>query len=317
MYKERKYGDVKKKKVIICSVFLLFLMFFLVSCSDVATYNNKNMVDESNIDTSTTTIYDDVGYDNLNKNYLINDNDLKLEFEKKFNLFPNAYKKSWLIEEIQKDLNFIGKDGLDIFNIPEIHKKVVTAGILIKVAKRELTFQKIYDQKYQNINSKITYDGIKKGDIILSVTRNPILMGLDSEDIVHHALLCVEDPMSDSSKVFLTTNGLYEPEVALYGLSQLQDYDDQVVVMRVHNADEALINKAVEFGLAQIGKDYNMYFTDKMATDKFYCNQLVWRAYYEAGIDIDCNSEKYYDYGLVLASDIYKSPYLYVVKYSD
>ncbi len=296
-----------KENIIFC-----FFAFFVV----LGLFNCNNSIDSED-ELITTAIYDDVGYDNLNENYLVSESDLKLEFEKKLNLFPDAYKKSWLINEIQKDLKFIGKDGLNIFNIPEIYKSTVTAGVLVKIAKRELTFQKIYDEKYQDKSCEITFDGIKKGDILLSVTRNPILMGLDSENIVHHALLCVEDPINDFSKVFLTTNGLYEPEVALYPLRQLQDYDDFVVVMRVHNADEELINKAVEFGLAQIGKDYNMYFTDKMSTDKFYCNQLVWRAYYEAGIDIDCNSEQYYDYGLVLASDIYKSPYLYIVKYSD
>jgi uncharacterized protein YycO len=46
---------------------------------------------------------------------------------------------------------------------------------------------------------------------------------------------------------------------------------------------------ASEYALNQIGKPYNWNLTDKERTDKFYCSQLVWRAYQTAGIDLDSN----------------------------
>jgi len=287
--------------------FFLLIFLFLSSCS----YNV-----EDKADTTATIIYDDVGYDNLNNNYLLNDNELTSEFDKKFNLFPDAYKKSWLINEIQQDFKFIGQDNIPIKDIPELYLNVVASGILTKVFKRAIDFEKIRIEKYNVLSCNINYEGIKKGDILLSVTRNSVLMAMDGENVPHHALLCVDDPTSDNSKVFLTTLGADNPVVALYPLSYLKTTSDIVVVLRVYNGDDDLINKVVEFGLAQIGKGYNMNTLDKITTEKYYCNQLVWRAYYEGGIDIDCNSDKYYDYGIVLATDIYKSPYLYIVKYS-
>ena len=38
----------------------------------------------------------------------------------------------------------------------------------------------------------------------------------------------------------------------------------------------------------QVGKPYNLNFTDIKRTDKFYCSQLVWAAYYyTAGVDLN------------------------------
>jgi WD40 repeat protein len=44
---------------------------------------------------------------------------------------------------------------------------------------------------------------------------------------------------------------------------------------------------AVAYAEAQEGKKYNWNYPDKWTTDKFYCSQLVWRAYEEQGIDLD------------------------------
>jgi uncharacterized protein YycO len=44
---------------------------------------------------------------------------------------------------------------------------------------------------------------------------------------------------------------------------------------------------AVSYAESKIGKPYNNNFYDKWNQTKFYCSQLVWRAWYNQGIDID------------------------------
>lgn len=45
--------------------------------------------------------------------------------------------------------------------------------------------------------------------------------------------------------------------------------------------------QAVDYASSKIGCSYNYNFLNKWKTDKFYCSQLVWRAYMEQGIDLD------------------------------
>ncbi|QKG85454.1 hypothetical protein GXN76_14000 [Kroppenstedtia pulmonis] len=45
--------------------------------------------------------------------------------------------------------------------------------------------------------------------------------------------------------------------------------------------------KAGSYAKKQIGKKYNWKFTNKTRTDKFYCSQLVWRAWKSQGKDLD------------------------------
>jgi len=44
---------------------------------------------------------------------------------------------------------------------------------------------------------------------------------------------------------------------------------------------------AVQYATQQIGDPYNYNFFNVLNEDKFYCSQLVWRAWYEAGYDLD------------------------------
>lgn len=45
--------------------------------------------------------------------------------------------------------------------------------------------------------------------------------------------------------------------------------------------------QAVDYASSKMGSSYNYNFLNKWNTDKFYCSQLVWRAYIEQGIDLD------------------------------
>ncbi|MED3648991.1 YiiX/YebB-like N1pC/P60 family cysteine hydrolase [Heyndrickxia sporothermodurans] len=48
-------------------------------------------------------------------------------------------------------------------------------------------------------------------------------------------------------------------------------------------------------GLAKsfLNKPYNFAFGNKTTTDKFYCSQLVWRAWQLMGYDLDYNRGKF------------------------
>lgn len=45
--------------------------------------------------------------------------------------------------------------------------------------------------------------------------------------------------------------------------------------------------KAAKYAESKVGKAYNNNFLDKWNETKFYCSQLVWRAWYNQGINID------------------------------
>lgn len=47
---------------------------------------------------------------------------------------------------------------------------------------------------------------------------------------------------------------------------------------------------AASYAERQVGKPYNWQFWEKKATHKFYCSQLVWMAWLEAGIDTEVGS---------------------------
>lgn len=102
----------------------------------------------------------------------------------------------------------------------------------------------------------------------------------------------------------------------LISIKQLRK-DNMAVVMRCESADDKQIETLTDYALKQIGKNYNSNFIDKLTEESFYCSQLVWAAYKKAGIQIDFNHEEVNDYGVVLASDIYKSPNLKIVKFGN
>lgn len=60
----------------------------------------------------------------------------------------------------------------------------------------------------------------------------------------------------------------------------------------VKNASKRQCARAAEYARKQIGKPYNIVIFNKGTTRKFYCSQLVWRAWLEQGFNLD-----WFDYG--------------------
>jgi uncharacterized protein YycO len=65
---------------------------------------------------------------------------------------------------------------------------------------------------------------------------------------------------------------------------------------------------AASYSRAQIGLPYNYNFFDIYTTSAFYCSQLVWRAWYNQGWDLN-------DGGAVWPVDLVESPYTIVFYY--
>jgi uncharacterized protein YycO len=60
-----------------------------------------------------------------------------------------------------------------------------------------------------------------------------------------------------------------------------------VYAMTVKGATATAYNKAASYAATQVGKPYNWNFVNPWAGDKFYCSQLVWKAWKAQGIDVD------------------------------
>ncbi|HOV15820.1 MAG TPA: hypothetical protein PK771_16140, partial [Spirochaetota bacterium] len=61
-------------------------------------------------------------------------NEVIKETDKKKELFPDAYKNSWLISEMQKNFEFVGAGNQSITEMAKNYKNAVTTGILLKLA---------------------------------------------------------------------------------------------------------------------------------------------------------------------------------------
>lgn len=83
------------------------------------------------------------------------------------------------------------------------------------------------------------------------------------------------------------------------------------LLYRPKGATDFQYRKAATYAEKQIGKPYNWQFWDKNTTDKFYCSQLVWRAWLEAGIDTEVGS---IPNGIIAPADLANSSNTYLVK---
>ena len=69
--------------------------------------------------------------------------------------------------------------------------------------------------------------------------------------------------------------------------------------MWVSRAEGTDYSSAASYAYQQIGKPYNYDFFDYTRTDKFYCSQLVWKAWKNRGWDLN-------DGSVIFPSDIYE-----------
>ena len=223
----------------------------------------------------------------------------------------------WAIDEAKSMLAEIGESDKPIAELSETVKNAVLSSLFVKVRARTNEFEKIRAEKYTDASCDIDYKNIQRGDVLLTVNRNPIVMACDGEERFHHAALCVRTPTgNDDETAFIAIVGTAD-KVSYMPLNFIREHDDMAAMLRYDGISEEQIDTIVQYAAKQIGKSYNTNFTEKWNEEKFYCSSLVWRAYHEAGLEIDGNADETDDFNVVFPSDIYKCDKMKVIKWSE
>ncbi|WP_054950669.1 YiiX/YebB-like N1pC/P60 family cysteine hydrolase [Numidum massiliense] len=76
----------------------------------------------------------------------------------------------------------------------------------------------------------------------------------------------------------------------------------KVKALGVRKSTGGDVTYAASYARGKIGKPYNYNFWNVKTVNSFYCSQLVWRAYYNRGFDLNYNG------GAVWPVDLIKSP---------
>lgn len=84
------------------------------------------------------------------------------------------------------------------------------------------------------------------------------------------------------------------------------------LLVRPYNATGDDYHEAVAFAVTKIGLPYNWIFTDKNATNKYYCSQLVWQAWLAAGFNTETGS---IPNAIIAPADLVNSSNTYVVRH--
>lgn len=145
--------------------------------------------------------------------------------------YPNIPPILVEAEEIFADVGMAHKR---IGEIPDAVKKIVITNIFMRLNKRLPKYTSLQAEKYSDCTNDLTYHGIEKGDIILSITHNDMLMAIDGENVVHHAALCVKTPQSNADNVFITIEGIGK-NIAYFSLNYIRKNDDAAYVLRCKN----------------------------------------------------------------------------------
>jgi len=151
---------------------------------------------------------------------------------------------------------------------------------------------------------------LQKGDIILMDVDTEGIWGIDGYSNDHAALYMGHD----------FRDGSYAINAGIWGV-QYMTFDsynmlfENFTFFKVNAANEEQRNSAVEWTVNHLGYKYQFFFPcsiyrgmwelglkcedtdnpDVLTSNRFYCMELVWAAYYDQGIDIDNNGwEKIY-----------------------
>jgi hypothetical protein len=234
------------------------------------------------------------------------------ELQWKLKLLPNTAHAPWVLAALDRALTKLGVGDVPISQVPQAVLDIAEGMMMPQYVERAIRFKTYVDCTTFEYPS-VPIAEIQTGDILLSVTEDYTNMAFMNQEVPHHASLCVHAPSAESDAVFLQIAGK-DHWVSLYSLQFLESFPGRIVVLRLWNEDSGVISRAVVFGLQQVGKPYNANVLERFSNQSYYCSQLIWRAYYEAGVDLDTQIYASRDFGVVLPAHLYLSPYLRVVQ---
>lgn len=296
------------------AIFLVSLMLFLLtySCS-----------------THIADIYgftlDGYEYDlsDENASYLCSEERIQESYLLKQNIAPQTFEKEWVIDQFNKWIRDYDFHETGFHDLPGNYKDLVFDKVAIALDKKAPEIEAIFpvEEYFSPKNRLYLVDDLVPGDIILSRNVHYMNILLTSRYSLHHAYIVIEKPKTEENLCLMTS---YPPEsysrigegVCRIPLSTLA-WDEFLVVLRNPFLTEAEKDQLSKTALDQKGKSYNTDYILKSKTDSFYCTQFVYYCYLQLGLNIDSTHQDWDDHGIVLANDIFKSPYLDVVRYGN
>ena len=151
------------------------------------------------------------------------------------------------------------------------------------------------------------YDTVRKGDIIFEPLGGFGITG-------HVAIVEGKYYNAARDKEYIRIIETISDGVVRSCLDDNRADDKNAVLLRVEDADAAVIDGAVTFCEGEIGSKYNLDFQkDRSRTETdWYCSELIWAAFYDQGIDIEGKS---FNEPGVTPRDIYNSENTGIVDY--
>ncbi len=291
-------------------ILIIIAILCCISCSVVA---DMYGLDVSGYKPDTT---------NLDPNYLPSTDEIQAEVNRKYMINSEAFKKEWVIDRINYWIRYYDFDDINYHKLPELYKNLVFDKVYFDIDElRGEALEEFPEEEYFKPKSDISLVlTLKKGDIILTRSNYYMNILLGSRYSFHHAMLVVDEPTSDVDNCIITSypEGYTEKlsNVCLVSIDDLK-YEEFIVVLRFYNLEQEKIDSIVDYAMSQLGKPYNNDYIIKSKSDSFYCSQLIYKSYLSVGLDIDSNNNNWDDHGIVHPNDIYKSPYLRVIKYGN
>ena len=130
------------------------------------------------------------------------------------------------------------------------------------------------------------YDVVEKGDIIFEEVGGFAVTG---HIAIVEGKFCDEETGINYIRVIEAKN----VGVVRSCLDDTRADDKIVTVLRVKGVTKEQIDGAVDFCISQLGKPYVCDLGKDFSPyqDDWYCSELAWAAYYNQGIDIECQAE--------------------------
>lgn len=149
------------------------------------------------------------------------------------------------------------------------------------------------------------------GDIIVNTSLNIPSSSIGIPFIGHAAIV---------SNIARTTIESWPKVNSPIGVDGVQKYDNNWAniskskLLRPVGANISQYEQAATYAENQVGKPYNWNFVNKKTTDSFYCSQLVWLAWLDAGIDCEAGS---FPNAVIAPADLVNSKNTYIVQTVD